>query len=411
MARAPRLAVAAAIVAVAAVLALRVHDAATRTHWTHDSVISALAATAHQADYAGTVTAGAPPVGETVEAARWQRFLRVEARGAFARIAADLRRHDTHPPLYFWMLHMAFMAFGAGIGVALALNAVLYALAAATVAMAGWVAFRAALPAAATVALWAALPPLVHPIALMARQYDLLALLGAAGALALAGHMRGHRRWPLALGAAAAGLGLLTHHAAALFLVSTALALGCRGADRGRRRTVAWLAALAPGSWWRSSGARLPAPPTTGRGAAAARPAPRSAGGAGRGAAGDASVAGAGAAVTGGSGGLGAGSLRSRNPALLIVLTHLVLYAAAYATGLVPGHATSARYLVFLLPFAALGTVAALRPARARRGWHGLRRWWRGCASRWPCPRICARPQARRPPACPWTLLPRRARW
>lgn len=88
----------------------------------HDSIISYLAATGHQAEYERSRSGELS--GRFVKASEWKRLWRIEDRFCFSRIAGDLAHNDRHPPLYFWLLHLAFMTAGASVWAGMALHLV-----------------------------------------------------------------------------------------------------------------------------------------------------------------------------------------------------------------------------------------------------------------------------------------------
>ena len=88
----------------------------------HDSIISYLAATGHQGEYERSRSGELS--GRFVKASEWKRLWRIEDRFCFSRIAEDLAHNDRHPPLYFWLLHLAFLAAGASAWAGMALHLV-----------------------------------------------------------------------------------------------------------------------------------------------------------------------------------------------------------------------------------------------------------------------------------------------
>lgn len=162
------------LLALSAGLLLRVWGTAQKRYLTHDEGISFLAATGHQGEYAA-IADGRPPSGAWAQAGDWQRLLHIEQRFCFQRIAADLARHDIHPPLYFWLLHLWAVAFGLGPAAGPALNTLLAALTALALFGLARRLLRSRAQAAAVSFTWL-VSPAVLPISLEARQYDLLAL-------------------------------------------------------------------------------------------------------------------------------------------------------------------------------------------------------------------------------------------
>ncbi len=86
----------------------------------HDDVISVIAATCNQGHYRQFV-----PSGQWVSASEWQQYWQLRSFGCLDQISNDLVQYDIHPPLYFWLLHLWFCAFGVSIMGGLALNLIL----------------------------------------------------------------------------------------------------------------------------------------------------------------------------------------------------------------------------------------------------------------------------------------------
>ncbi len=91
----------------------------------HDGVISFIAATGHQHEYHAIVSGQLEPYGTWANASDWQQFWQMNRQGAFVTIGRDLARHDLHPPLYFWLMHVAMLIGGATISAALAVNVII----------------------------------------------------------------------------------------------------------------------------------------------------------------------------------------------------------------------------------------------------------------------------------------------
>lgn len=221
------------VFAVAASLALRVQAIGWKYTLTHDEGISYLAATCHQRAFHETDIRLRP-----VPALEWKRFLQVEDRFCYGTISSDLATYDIHPPLYFWMLHSWSLLFGVELWTGPALNSILAAL-----TILGLFGFARHLlrddSQALLVAFTYALSPAIASVSIEARQYDLLALLAVlvvwttsryAGAAE-----RGGRR-ELALLAALAFAGSLTHYHFALVVVGCCVFLLAGLGGEGRRK-------------------------------------------------------------------------------------------------------------------------------------------------------------------------------
>ncbi len=140
-----------------------------------DEGISLLVATGHEGAYTRVISEKTPPYGRWVPAAEWKRFILPEDSFCFARISRDLTDSDVHPPLYFWLLHIWFLLFGAGAGSGAWLNFVLFLPTAAALFCLARYCLRDSLEAALVVLLWS-ISPAVIQISWVARGYGLLVL-------------------------------------------------------------------------------------------------------------------------------------------------------------------------------------------------------------------------------------------
>ncbi len=77
-----------------------------------DEAITYLAATGHQGEYALVWDELREPAQTWASVADWQRFIKIEDRFVYSRIAEDLGQYDFHPPLHYWMLHTWGVLFG-----------------------------------------------------------------------------------------------------------------------------------------------------------------------------------------------------------------------------------------------------------------------------------------------------------
>jgi uncharacterized membrane protein len=219
------------VFAVAAALALRLQAIGWKYTLTHDEGISYLAATCHQRAFHENDLRLRP-----VPALEWKRFLQVEDRFCYGTISADLAIYDIHPPLYFWMLHSWSLLFGVQLWTGPSLNSLLAVLT--ILSLFGFA--RHVLkndPQALLVAFTYALSPAVASVSIEARQYDLLALLAVLivwRTARFAGDVAGGR-CELALLAALAFTGSLTHYHFALVVVGCCVFLSARLRGDGRR--------------------------------------------------------------------------------------------------------------------------------------------------------------------------------
>lgn len=214
--------------------------------WDHDETISYLAATGNQARYERAL-ADSSLMGAWAPAARWKSLFAIEHPFAFARIGGDLARHDVHPPLYFWLLHVWVMLFGVNLWSGPLLN---LAITAAT----GFALFRFARAATASrevaaivLFLWLVAP--IYRVAGDARQYQLLAfwsvlLYGQTWRVAFGERVSGAPA--AAVIAVVVACGLLTHYHFAMPLAACGVALA---AARPRApRLAAFATAAAAGA-------------------------------------------------------------------------------------------------------------------------------------------------------------------
>lgn len=143
------------------------------TLW-HDEMISLLAATGHQDDWAELAAADRGDV--LSKADRWQAFTEVDHATGVSAISDNVARLDRHPPLYFWALGL-MLALGVDPGRAGLVLGVLFA--GMTGALLALVLRRWLPPPVVVIGvlLWAA-SPVAGIAAAEARQYVLLALCG-----------------------------------------------------------------------------------------------------------------------------------------------------------------------------------------------------------------------------------------
>ena len=247
--RLTRLSLALLAIAVVAGTGLRVAAAVEKRGLTHDEAISYLAATCHQGEWAAITLEQRPPFGETVAATEWKRLLRPGDELCFGTIASDLGRHDIHPPLYFWLLHLAAITVGLEPWTGLGLNILLSLL---TV----WALFHLARrvlersDAAALVAgTWFA-GPASGLVFTEARQYELLALISVLTVWQAIRYADAPTRAPLrelSLLAALCAAGALTHFYFAFVALACAGLLAARLRRAPRALLVRGVATLAAG--------------------------------------------------------------------------------------------------------------------------------------------------------------------
>ncbi|MBN2328295.1 MAG: glycosyltransferase family 39 protein [Candidatus Omnitrophica bacterium] len=187
---------------------------------THDGSIAYLAAAGKHNDFAQASTPGSQIYKQWTPAKNWRQFLFYDHPFCFAEIYSGLKRQDIHPPLYFWLLHLWMLIFGTHVWTGPLLNAFLAA--AASILL-----FRIvkdcgcdAVTAWATSLIWFAAPAAAG-LSLMARQYDLMTLLGLLliwRTLAVSRRGKSVNIADCASLAAISALGLLTHFHFALLM-------------------------------------------------------------------------------------------------------------------------------------------------------------------------------------------------
>lgn len=256
--------IASAILAAAILLGLglRLWGISQLEGYSHDGVISYLAATGNQGRWSDRQQRMAPPFAQWTSAAEWRdELLTIHGDASLRQIAMDLTYHDTHPPLYFWLLHYAVAIVGVhpwtgpllDLPFCLATILSMYGLGAA----AGLPRERAALVAL----VWSVSIGAVS-LTWDARQYGLLTLLTVLFAWALLRtleELEGARPLRLLALAAITAAGMLTHYYFAAVVFCAALAvLIVRAAPDWRRLGLialsllagaAGMAAAHPGFW------------------------------------------------------------------------------------------------------------------------------------------------------------------
>jgi len=152
--------------------ALRIAAVAGKKTLDHDEGISYLSATGHQGDYSRIDENR--PFGTWVEASEWKKFLQIEKILCFKQISSDLARHDIHPPLYFWLLHLWSLLFGIHLWTGPSLNILISIIAIPLLYALAHSILKNPIEAAVAAFVWA-LSPTVMQVSCQARQYDLLA--------------------------------------------------------------------------------------------------------------------------------------------------------------------------------------------------------------------------------------------
>ncbi|NIM77000.1 MAG: hypothetical protein GTO21_10070 [Armatimonadetes bacterium] len=162
------------VVAMLAIVGLRILATNEKRIITHDEGISYLSATGHQGEYSA-IAKGHYPFGAWVRASEWKRLIRVEKPFCLKQIGSDLAHFDIHPPLFFWVLHLWSLIWGVTLWTGPSLNTAIALLTALTLFGFARYALGNSWQALAVACVWG-FSPVVIQISLEARQYDLLAL-------------------------------------------------------------------------------------------------------------------------------------------------------------------------------------------------------------------------------------------
>jgi hypothetical protein len=226
--------------------AVRLQSMSTKRSLRNDESVTYLAAAGNLGAFAAAGTGTLSGRWEPVQ--RWQSYLSTDGFWGFDRIRLDLNHLDSHPPLYFWLLHVWMWAIGLHIWVGPLLNTLIALATGVVLFLAARRFLASALEASLVTLLWTISAP-VLATSMMARQYELLALFGVllalfACRLAERGRQPG---WADAAGfAAATAGGLLTHYEFAPFALGTAAVVAII-VFRERRRLWLTLSGLVGG--------------------------------------------------------------------------------------------------------------------------------------------------------------------
>ncbi len=207
-----------------------------RRQFFYDEAVSYLAATGHMGAMQRALNGGLS--GHWVPASAWQTLMRPGPFWTFRTIASDLAHHDTHPPLYFWVLHVWVALVGVHLRSGVALNTGIAILTGIALFFLARRVLGNVLEASLAVAVWAVSPQVVQ-VSQFARQYDQYALFSVLFAIAVVRAVDTDRPYRLRDGAfvalAAAG-GVLTHYQFVIVAVVGFAYAVVRlwGVDRGR---------------------------------------------------------------------------------------------------------------------------------------------------------------------------------
>jgi hypothetical protein len=199
---------------------LRAKELSVKRQFNHDEAVSYIAATGHQDQYAwatGGVGAGAPKGGLTdrwVPAADWKRLMEPGNFWDFGAVSSGLAHTDTHPPLYFWILHIWVAVAGVHLKDGIAINILITLATGVVLFFLARRLLKNPLEAALVVLVWDVSPPMLAT-SILARQYDLFAFFVALFALLVvraADLELPFRRRDFAALAVVTAAGVLTHY-------------------------------------------------------------------------------------------------------------------------------------------------------------------------------------------------------
>ncbi len=221
-------------VALLAATLLRLGALEGRRVWWHDEGISFLAAAGSQAAYHETIRERQAPYARWMLVSEWQRFVSIEGPVEARRVARELAAHDIHPPLYFWLLHLASLVAGVSVWTGPAMNGLLDLGTLMLVFLTARHVLGSPLWAAVAALLWG-LSPATIEAGVEARQYALFGLVAIAFVLQFVRVADVEQRSTpsdLAILAALVCAGLLTHYYFAIFLVGAFLVASTRLSGR-----------------------------------------------------------------------------------------------------------------------------------------------------------------------------------
>ncbi|HEX4336838.1 MAG TPA: hypothetical protein VH062_13055 [Polyangiaceae bacterium] len=145
----------------------------------HDEVIALMSASCHQGDYE---RARLDLANQWVPAGAWKALLTTREWACFGRIRSDLTQYDIHPPLFFWLMHVAGLLTGFGATTGGKLNIVIHAVALVALMELTRTLTRSRLAGVAAALAWS-FSEVAFETTFMARQYELLGCLGVLAVL------------------------------------------------------------------------------------------------------------------------------------------------------------------------------------------------------------------------------------
>lgn len=204
---------------------LRAVIISTKSNITHDEGISYLAASGNWEAYQAVLDNQTSPFGDWVPASQWKAFLQPQDNLAFAQIGRDLAVLDVHPPLYFWLLHLAMKMVGVHFWTGPLLNSLIFVFGAMALFLLAHTLLQTKKEALLVTLIWIMSPARIATV-FVARQYELLGFCTILFVLFLINYLRessGHRWFKWALLAVATTAGALTHFHFALVVSGAGL--------------------------------------------------------------------------------------------------------------------------------------------------------------------------------------------
>ncbi len=191
-------------------LILRLHGLSRRSLWT-DEFFTLFQATGHGLDalrYLQELSQKKPP--EALRAGGLKRFLRDDPARGIKDVSNSVLVTDTHPPLYFWLMHFWMRAFGESALVLRSFSVLMGVLCIWAAYCAGRVLFGN--KAAVFSAVFTCISPFAVMYAREARSYSLILLLALLSVMFLARFDRKRRALDAVGFAAVNSLGIYTHY-------------------------------------------------------------------------------------------------------------------------------------------------------------------------------------------------------
>ncbi len=204
-------------------LLFRAGEIGIKRQFSHDEIISYIAATGHQDRYQWAVNGGL--TDRWVPASEWKSLTQPGSFWDFGQIRSGLAHTDTHPPLYFWILHVWVAIFGVSLRWGLVLNAIIATLTGVVLFLLARRLLRNSIEAALVVLVWTVSPPVLKT-SMMARHYDLFALMTVIFAFLVVRAVDLERpfRWrDAAVLAVVTAAGVLTHYQFSIVAVTGGL--------------------------------------------------------------------------------------------------------------------------------------------------------------------------------------------